>query len=155
VASYVFNISRGHIAEMYSRITLNDPNTSAFVVSLLQANEAVGTLVDHDTLASLLAANTIATFTNYVRKSATDSNLAALPAPDDSNDKLVLQFPSQTWLNAGGATNNNLTMAIISYAPDVAGADSTIIPCVAYDYVTTTNGTDITISWPNGFWQST
>lgn len=155
MASYIFNISRGRVVEYYARIVQNDPNTSGFLVSLLKANEAVGSLVDHDTLASLLGSNTAADFTNYVRKTITDATLASLPAPDDTNNKMVLQFPSQTWLNAGGATNNTLTMAIVSYAPDVAGADSTIIPCAAYDYATVTNGTDITISWPNGFWQST
>lgn len=155
MASYVFNISRSRVRELYIRTSQNDPNTAAFKVILLKANEAAGSLVDHDTLSSLLAgASDEADFTNYVRKTITDANLAALPAPDDTENSMTLQFPSQTWLNAGGATNNTLTMALIVYCPDAGGADATFVPVCAYDYATTTNGTDITVSWPNGFWKS-
>lgn len=154
MASFVANIARGHISEYYNRIRANDPNTSVFKVILLKANEAVGTLVDQDTIATMLAASTEANFTNYVRKVLTDTSLAALPAPDDANNKLVLQLPGQTWTSAGGALNNTLTMVCVAYYPDTAGADSTGVPCAFYDFATTTNGTDITVNWPSGFWQS-
>ena len=154
MSAYVSNIARGHIAEYYKRIVANDPNTSVFKVILLKVNEAVGTLVDQDTVATMLAANTEANFTNYVRKVLTDTSLAALPVPDDTNNKLVLQLPTQTWTSAGGALNNTLTMACVAYYPDTAGADSTGVPCTFYDFATTTNGTDISVAWPSGFWQS-
>jgi len=154
VAAYLSNLPRGRVHEFYRRVVGNDPNTSVFKVILLKVNEAAGTLVDQDTVASMLLSNTEANFTNYVRKVLTDANLAAVPAPDDTNNKMVLQFPTQTWTSAGGAVNNTLTMACIAYFPDTAGADSTGIPCAFYDFATTTNGTDISISWPSGFYQS-
>jgi len=154
MAAYVANISRGRVTEMYRRISLNDPNTSVFKVILLKTNEAVGTLVDQDTVASMLAASSEANFTNYVRKVLTDTSLAALPAPDDTNNKMVLQLPAQTWISVGGALNNTLTMVCVAYFADTSGADSTGVPCCFYDFATTTNGTDITVNWPSGFWQS-
>jgi hypothetical protein len=155
VASYTANIARGRIVELYNRVKLNDPNTAVFRVDLLKVAQAAATIVDHDTLAALLAANTVANFTNYVVKTVDDAALATMPAPDDVNERMVLQFPNVTWTSAGGALNNNLVMAVISYAPDPSGATTTMVPCRMFDYVETTTGSSITITFPNGFYQST
>lgn len=147
MADGVFNISKGRVVELYSRVKSNDPATSGFILLLLTANEADATLADYDDLATLLGAagNTEATHANYARKVLTDADIAALPAPDDTNNWRDLDLPDQTWtaLGAGSAT----TKAIICYAPDTSGANSTLIPVNHYDYAITPDGSDATLKF--------
>lgn len=147
MANGIFNVARGRIVEFYNRVESNDPANAAFIIVALQANEAEATLVDRDDLSALLAitANTEATFTNYARKTLTDSELDALPAPDDANDRRDLDIPDQTWASAGGATNNTLTKLLVAYDNDTgAGTDANIIPCTHQDFAVTTDGNDLT-----------
>ncbi|RIK91767.1 MAG: hypothetical protein DCC73_15000 [Proteobacteria bacterium] len=147
MADGVFNIAKGRIVEFYNRVKSNDPANSAFVVVLLKTAEADTTLEDYDDLAALLAAagSDEADFTNYARKTLTDADLAALPAPDDANNRRDLDLPDQTWVNAGGATNNSLVKMIVCYDPDTTGGtDADLIPCTHYDCVFTTDGSSIT-----------
>ncbi len=147
MADGVMNIAKGRVVEWYNRVENNDPANAAFIVVLLKANEADGTLEDYDDLSTLLGAagNTEADFTNYARKTVTDSELAALPAPDDTNNRFDIDMPDQTWSSAGGASNNTLTKLIICYDSDTTGGtDSNIIPVAHYDFSITTNGGDIT-----------
>jgi hypothetical protein len=147
MADAVFNIAKGRAIELYNRVKSNDPATSALVVVLLKANESEAALADHDDLAALIAAagNTEADFTNYARKVLTDAELAALPAPDDANDRFDIDLPDQTWTAAGGATNNTLTKLVVCYDPDSgAGTDSEIVPLTHHDFALTTDGSDVT-----------
>jgi hypothetical protein len=145
MATQLFNIARGRIVQYYDNVKSNSPAASGFIVVLLTANEADDTLNNYDDLATLLAAagNTEATHTNYARKVITDAELAALPAPDDTNNRLDLDLPDQTFtsLGAGAAT----TKAVICYAPDTAGADGTLIPITHHDAVGTPDGTDFVV----------
>lgn len=145
----VFNIAKGRVIEFYNRVKSNDPAGSAFIVVLLKANEAEAALRDHDNLSLLLAAagNTEADFTGaaYARKVLTDAELAALPAPDDANERFEVTIPNQTWLAAGGTVTNALTKMLICYDPDTAaGDDTTIIPLTDHDFSVTTDGNDLT-----------
>jgi hypothetical protein len=145
MADGVFNISKGRVVEFYNRVENNDPATATIEIMLLQANEAETALVDHDNYSVLLSAtgNTEATFTNYARKNLTDTDLAALPAPDDTNDRYDIDIPDQTWTAAGNTTNNTLTKFITGYDP-TAGADTTILPMTHHDFSVTTDGSDVT-----------
>ena len=147
MADGVFNIAKGRVVELYSRVKGNDPAASGFILLLLTANVADATLADFDTAALLIAdaGNTEATHANYARKVLTDTELAALPAPDDANERRDLDLPDQTWtaLGAGAAT----TKAIICYAPDTAGADSTLVPVTHYDFAVTPDGSDVTLQF--------
>jgi len=142
-----FNISKGRVVEFYNRVKSNDPATSGFILLLLTANEAEDTLSNHDDLASLLGAagNTEATHTNYALKVLTDADIAALPAPDDENNRRDLDLPDQAWaaLGAGSAT----TKAVICYAQDTGGADNTLIPVNHYGYAITPDGSDATLQF--------
>ncbi len=146
MADGVFNIAKGRGVEFYNRVENNDPSTAGFIIVLLKAAEADATLEDYDDLAALLlaAGNTEADFTSYGRKTLTDTELAAFPAPDDTNNRYEVDLPDQTWAPAGGATNNTLVKLLVCYAPDTAGADGTLIPVTYHDFAVTTDGSDLT-----------
>jgi len=150
MADEVFNIAKGRVVEWYNRVESNDPANSAFVLVLLKAAEADAVLRDYDDLSALLGAagNTEADFTNYARKVLTDAELAALPAPDDTNDRYDIDLPDQTWTSAGGASNNTLVKAVLCYDADTTGGtDANIIPVAHYDFTPTTDGSDLTLRW--------
>ncbi|NIR50011.1 hypothetical protein GWO43_16050 [candidate division KSB1 bacterium] len=158
MADGVMNIAKGRIVEFYNRVESNDPTNSAFIVVLLKAAEADATLEDYDDLSALLGAagNTEADFTNYARKTITDAELAALPAPDDTNNRYDVDAPDQTWTSAGNGTNNTLVKALMCYDSDTgAGTDANIIPLCHYDVSATTDGSDLTLSFNSaGFFRA-
>jgi len=155
MADQVFNISKGRVVELYNNVKSNSPAASGFIVILLTANDADATLIDFDELDALLAAagNTEAVHATYVRKTLTDAEIDALPAPDDSNERRDLDLPDITWtaLTAGVA----LTKAIVCYAPDVGGADTTLVPVTHYDFTPTPDGSDLTLQFhADGFYRA-
>jgi len=142
----VINIAKGRVIEYYNRVKSNDPANSALIIVLLKAVEADDALLDHNTLDALIAAasNTEADFTNYGRKVLTDADLAALPSPDDTNNRFEVDIPDQTWVAAGGATNNTLVKLLVCFDPDTTGGDdTTIIPLTHHDFAVTTDGSDL------------
>lgn len=146
MADGVFNIAKGRVAELYNRVDTNDGTNSALIVVLLKAAQADATLEDYDEMDALLtnAGNTEAVFTNYARKTLTDTELAAF-APDDTNNRVDLDFPDQTWTSAGGAANDTLVKLIVCYDPDTtAGTDTTLVPLTHHDFAVTTDGNDLT-----------
>jgi hypothetical protein len=149
-----FNIAAGRPVELYNNVKSNSPAASGFIIVLLKANETEADLIDHDNLSVLLAAagNTEADFTNYARKVLTDADIDALPAPDDTNNHRTLDLPDQTYTSAGGASNNTLTKSIVCYAPDTAGADTTLIPISHQDYTLTTDGNDMVLKFHADGW---
>jgi hypothetical protein len=147
MANGVFNIAKGRVVEFYNRVENNDPAASALIIVLLKANEAEATFIDRDNLSLVLAeaGTTEADFTNYGRKTLTDVELAALPAPDDTNDRFDIDLPDQTWTAAGNGTNNTLTKLIVCYDADTGtGDDTNIIPLTHHDFAVTTDGSDLT-----------
>lgn len=143
----VINIAKGRIAELASRVNANDPTNSALIVVLLQVAEADATLIDYDTLADLLAgSNTEANFTNYARK-VLDNTGGVTVTTDDTNNRVDVDIPNQTWTAAGGATNNTLVKALVCYDADTTGGtDANIVPLVAMDASGTTNGNDLILN---------
>ncbi len=146
MADQVFNIAKGRAVEWYNRVKSNDPANSAFIVLLLKVAESDATLIDYDNLSALLAgANTEAGFTNYGRKTITDAELDALPAPDDSNNRFDIDIPDQVWVDAGGGADDTLVKLLICYDADTTGGDDTnILPVAHYDFAVTTDGNDLT-----------
>jgi hypothetical protein len=145
MADFVFNIAKGRVVEYYNRVENNDPSTAGLVIVVIDANgDSDATMKDRDDLAALLGgtANEV-TNTNYARKVLTDADLAALPAPDDTNDRYDIDLPDQTW--SAVAAGTAWTDIIICYDPDTtAGADSAIIPLTCHDFAVTPDGSDIT-----------
>jgi hypothetical protein len=122
------------------------------VIVLLKTAEADGVLQDYDTLGAILSAgggtaNVEANFTNYARKVLTNTELSA-PTVDDAGNQQYSDAPDQTYVSAGGAVNNSLVKMVICYDADTTtGTDANLIPLVALDFVSTTDGTDILASF--------
>lgn len=138
MANQVFNIAKGRAA-YYS--TLPAASDALIVVLLTTTGlDADDTLNNFDDLASLIAANTEADFTNYARKSITSVTVTV----DDTNNWVDADFADQTWTSAGGGTNNTLAKLLVCYDPDTgAGDDSSIIPLTHHDFSVTTDGSDL------------
>lgn len=144
MADFVFNIAKGRVAELYNRVDSNDPANSALIIVVIDANgDTDATMKDRDTLSALLGgtANEV-TNANYARKTLTDSDLAAF-APDDTNDRVDLDFADQTWTAVGAG--DAWTDLLVCYDNDTTGGDDTnIIPLTCHDFAVTPDGSDIT-----------
>lgn len=142
MAAQVFNIMKGRAKEIYNRVKSNDPANSAFIIVILASAglESDATLLDKDDLAALVSGTTNeATNSGYARKTLDDSALAALPAPDDTNDRNEFDLPDQNWATV--ATGDVWAKLVLCYDPDTTGgADSAIIPVCLYDFAITPNG---------------
>jgi len=144
MADFVFNIAKGRVVEFYNRVKSNDPANSALVLVVIDANgDTDATMKDRDDLAALLAgtANEV-TNSGYARKVLTDADLAALPAPDDTNDRYDLDLADQTW--SAVAAGTAWTDVIVCYDPDTTGGtDSALIPLTCHDFPIFPDGSDV------------
>ena len=142
MANFVFNIGKGRVVEYYNRVENNDPSTSALIVIPIETAglEAQSALEDSDNVTELLDGATNEQ-TTMGRKTLTDTELAALPAPDDTNNRYSLDLPDITWTAAAG---NAISALVVCYDADTgAGTDANIIPLTYHDFITTPTGTDI------------
>lgn len=142
MANIVFNIAKGRVVELYNRVTSNDPATAGLVLVPIETSglEADAVLIDADSLAAVLAGATNEQAT-MGRKTLTDADLAALPAPDDGNDRFDISLPTVTW---AGATGNAISKLLVCYDPDTTGgADSAIVPLTMMDFAITPSGADV------------
>lgn len=146
-ADFVFNIAKGRVAELYNRVDTNDPANSALIILLLASTgiEADATLKDVDTITALVSGTTNeATNTNYARKTLTDADLAAF-APDDTNDRVDLDIPDQTWTAVANDGTGAISDLVIAYDSDTTGGtDANIVPLTLHDFAVTPDGSDIT-----------
>lgn len=145
MANITFNIAKGRIVELYNRVENNDPANAAFILVPIETAglEADATLIDVDTLAALIAGTTNEQIT-MGRKVLTDVELAALPAPDDVNDRYSLNLPSVTWT---AATGNAISKIAVCYDSDTTlGTDANIVPLTMFDFVMTPSGGDIVVT---------
>ncbi len=142
MANIVFNIAKGRVVELYNRVENNDPTNAAIILVPIETTglEADATLIDADTLAAVLAGTTNEQ-TTMGRKTLTDADLAALPAPDDTNDRYDVSLPTVTWT---AATGNAISKILVCYDSDTtAGTDANIVPLTMFDFVQTPSGADI------------
>lgn len=151
MASVRFNVGKGRVIEMYRTIKDAARPDSAFMIILLQAAQADTSLINYVDVGTLLSdiGNTECNFTNYARAQLKAADLAVLPAPDNVNDKYAVTFPDQFFLSAGGGTNNSVVKYLLCYTDDTtAVVDTDIVPLVAFDYATTTDGTNLLVEFP-------
>lgn len=144
MADFVFNISKGRVAELYNRVDLSDPANAVLVVTAWLITALDSAMIDVDDIAALEAVTNVAEVSNsgYARKILTDSDLVAF-APDDANDRVDLDIPDQTWTAV--LAGDNWTDLTIAYDSDsTGGTDANIVPCTLHDFVVTPNGGDIT-----------
>jgi hypothetical protein len=150
VAHIVFNIAKGRVVEYYNRVKSNEPANSALILIPIETSglQSDATLIDMDTVAAVLAGATNEQ-TTMGRKTLTDAQLAALPAPDDTNDRYDIALPSVTWT---AATGNAISKILVAYDPDTTGGDDTnLIPLTMFDAVATPDGNDLVLNTGNFF----
>lgn len=158
MADFVFNIARGKLAFYYyaveNSLVVTAAGTPAFtsaadssllVVAIDAAGAADAALRDFDELAALLASTpNEVTNTGYARKVLTDADLAAVPAPDDTNERLDLDIPDQTW--TGVLAGTAWTDLLVCFRPAAASGDSAVVPLTCHDFPITPDGSDVTAS---------
>ena len=145
MANIVFNIAKGRVVEFYNRVENNDPTNAALILVPIETSglESDATLIDVDTLTALLAGTTNEQ-TTMGRKTLTDADLAALPAPDDANDRYDVSLPTVTWT---AATGNAISKIAVCYDSDTTGGtDANIIPLTMFDFAVTPDGSDVQMS---------
>jgi hypothetical protein len=147
MADLVFNVAKGRVAELYRRVDINDPANSAIIIALLAASgiETDAVLRDKDTLSDLVSGTTNeATNTGYGRKTLTDADIVAF-APDDTNDRVDLDIPDQTWTGVANDGTGAIGDLVTNYDNDTtADTDANIEPMTLHDFSLTPDGSDIT-----------
>jgi hypothetical protein len=147
VANIVLNIALGRMSEWYFRVDTNDPANCALVIVVLATAgvETDAVIRDKDTLDAVIgagAATNEVTNGGYARKVLTDTDIVAF-APDDTNDRVDLDIPDQTWTSvlAGDGWNDIL----ICFDNDTtAGNDTNIVPGTLHDFVLVPDGSNVT-----------
>lgn len=145
MANVTFNIAKGRAVELYNRVESSDPTNAALILVPLETSglESDATLIDKDDLAAVLSGTTNEQ-TTMGRKTLTDADLAALPAPDDTNDRYDIALPTVTWT---AATGNAISKILVCYDSDTTGGtDANIIPLTMFDFAVTPGGSDITMT---------
>lgn len=142
MADFVMNISKGRVAELYNRVDTNDPTNSALIIVPVDVGATSdATIKDFDTLAAILAGGvTERTTGGWNRKTLTDADIVAF-APDDTNDRVDVDIPDQTWTTV---TTGVVTDLIICYDSDTTGGtDANIVPLTVHDFAITPDGSDV------------
>lgn len=130
--TFTFNIGKGRVVEFYNRVEANDPANSALVLVPLSLGGSAAQGQDLDTLAAVEADANFAEQTGggWVRKVLTNAELAALPAPNDTDNRYDVQVPEITFTTP--AAGNDVQSFLLCYDPDTTGGDDTaIIPLVS------------------------
>lgn len=145
--TFTFNIAKGRVVEFYNRVENNDPAASALILVPLSVGGTEAQGQDFDDLTALLADANFdeQTAGGWVRKTLTDTQLAALPAPDDTNNRYGVQVPSVTW-TAPTAGNNTVQLLICYDADTAAGTDANLIPLTAHIFAVTADGNDVVLN---------
>ncbi len=130
MADFVFNIAKGAVAEKVR------DGASNLIALLLVVAEADSTMKDYDTVAALLAGTpNEASDASYARKTGITGTVTV----DDTNDRVDVDIPDQTWAALAGAA---ITDLIIAYQE--SASDAGRIPLVCLDFAVTPDGSDVT-----------
>lgn len=132
MADGIFNIAKGAFAEKFRDTAANG------IVLLMEAAEADATLIDYDELNALFvpAGNTEATATNYARKTGLTGTITV----DDTNDRVDVDIPDQTWTALG--PGNAIVKLCVCY--EESAAETGRIPLSQHDFSVTPDGSDVT-----------
>lgn len=145
MANYAFNIAKGRAVELYNRVASNDPANSAFILIPLSAQGTEAEAQDYDTVTAVLGGTSDEqTGGGWVRKTLTDAQLAAFPAPNDTDNRYDIQVPAVTWTAPAAASNT--TALLIAYDSDTTGGtDANLLPVASYTFAVTADGNDVVL----------
>jgi hypothetical protein len=147
MANFTFNVAKGRAVEFYNRVENNDPAASALYVIVLASSglEAQSVLEDADTFTDVVAGTTNeAVGTGWNRKTLTDTELAALPAPDDTNNRYEVAVPTFNWTPDIAAEDAGAI--VIAYASVGSPTNSQLVPITHHDFVFTTDGNQVVVN---------
>lgn len=131
MADFVFNIAKGAVAEMVR------DGASNLLLLLLTAADTDANMRDVDTVAALLATSADeATDGSYARKTGLTGTITV----DDTNDRVDVDVPDQTFTALAGAA---IVDAVFAYQN--SAADSGRVPCTLHDFAVTPDGSDVTL----------
>lgn len=154
MANRIANVSLGREIQLHDNVADDVVPASRLTIMILQSGHEVDdALDDHDTFADILgAANTECDFTNYARIHLTNLELTGSTL-DDTNNRRDADLPDQTISNAGGVSSGNNTTGkvVVGYDPLGTNVNANIVQIGHWDYVQTTNGSDLIIQVPNGY----
>lgn len=146
MADFVFNRGLGRGVEWAERVNANDPTNAVLLIGVL-ATAGIQTdavLKDLDDWTALVAGATdFVTNSGYARKTLDQAGGITITY-DDTNDRVDVDFPDQTWtaVAAGSGWND----VVVGYDSDsTAGTDANILPHTQHDFVLTPDGSDITM----------
>lgn len=159
MANFAFTVSKGRTVEFYYRARNNDPSTSGLILVPLSVSGTQAEAQAYDTLTQVLAGVSDPAGGSWPRKTLTDAatsgnnvQLAAFPAPDDTQGRYDVSIPQVTW--TAPSVGQNISGMLVCYAPDTAGADTTIIPISHHDLVFAADGTNFVLN-SSVFWRAT
>lgn len=130
MADLIFNIAKGAFVEKFRDGAANG------LILLLTAADTDDAMRDTDTVAALLATSADeATDGSYARKTGITGSITV----DDTNNRVDVDFPDQTWTALAGSAILDLVTAYQESA-----ADSGRIPLSLHDFAVTPDGSDVT-----------
>jgi hypothetical protein len=133
MADFVFNIAKGAFVEKFRDGASNGG------VLLLIAADTDATMKRTDTVTALLATGANeATDGSYARKTGLTGTITV----DDTNDRVDVDLPDQTFSALAGAAIVDL---VIFYQE--AASDDNRIPLTLHDFAVTPDGSDVTVQF--------
>lgn len=146
MADFVYNASLGRIRE-FADDAAGDVAAAQFVATLITGSNADATQRDFNSMSTstgaLSGSATEAAFTNYGRKDIEDASITV--TVDDTNDRVDIDIPDQTWSSAGNGSNQTLTDVIFSFDLTGSDANTALIPISQHDFTPTTDGSDLVL----------
>lgn len=142
MADFVYNISKGRVAELANRVDLSDPaNARFYVIPVDVAAVTDATLKDLDDFNAVITAGvTERTTGGWNRKTLTATDIATVTA-DDTNDRMDIDIPDQTWTAVSAGTVTDL---IICYASVASPTNAQLLVATQHDFAITPDGSDVT-----------
>jgi hypothetical protein len=144
VADLVCNISKGRAVQFYINVDGNTPAGAELAIAILATAgvEADDVLRDADTFSAMVAGTTNeVTNGGYAKKVLAGADLTAF-APDDTNNRVDLDIPDQTW--TGVAAGDGWNDFVPTYDPVGSQVATDMIPISVHDFVVVPDGSDIT-----------
>jgi hypothetical protein len=144
MADQAFNIAKGRAVEYAARVNANDPTNAVLVVEVINTSATDATLRDLDTFAAIEAdANTAEVANSGYARKVLDQAASITITVDDTNDRVDVDFPDQTWTAVAAGTA--WTDVVVGYDSDsTGGTDSGIVPISQHDFAITPDGSDVT-----------
>lgn len=144
MATFVFNIAKGRVAELHNRVKVGDPAAARlYAIPVSRGAVTDAQLVDADDYAAVVTLGITERTTNgWNRKTLAPADLSAV-TPDDTNDRMAVDFIDLAWpaVAAGGGA---ITDIIVCYASVASPTNAQLLPLTNHDFAITPDGSDIT-----------